>query len=91
VVKYNELGQFLFQNESGLVRVAPLIVFDKLDFIFIDGDLPLRPWSHQSQQVGSIQVLLESPCRWKQREWYEAGMEIIEREGGREGERERDR
>jgi hypothetical protein len=25
--------------------------FDKLDFIFVDGDLPLRPWSPAASQV----------------------------------------
>lgn len=43
------------------MRVAPLVVFDKLDFVLIDGDLPLRPWSHHSQQV--CLPLHQSPCR----------------------------
>eukprot|EP00282_Hemiselmis_andersenii_P008139 CAMPEP_0114128234 /NCGR_PEP_ID=MMETSP0043_2-20121206/10820_1 /TAXON_ID=464988 /ORGANISM="Hemiselmis andersenii, Strain CCMP644" /LENGTH=411 /DNA_ID=CAMNT_0001221403 /DNA_START=206 /DNA_END=1441 /DNA_ORIENTATION=- len=57
VRKYDDLGEYLFQNESGLVRVEPLQRFDKLDFLMIDGDLPLRPWSHQSAQLYKLLVM----------------------------------
>ena len=41
VRKYNDVGEFVPASSDGIIRVTPIQNFDKLDFVFIDGDLPL--------------------------------------------------
>jgi hypothetical protein len=51
VRKYNDVGEFVPASSDGIIRVTPIQNFDKLDFVFIDGDLPLRPWTPSAQAV----------------------------------------
>eukprot|EP00961_Rhodomonas_salina_P262744 3550579-Rhodomonas_salina.1 len=50
---YRDLGEYMCSDPAGLVRVEQIKRFDKLDFIFLDGDLPLLPWSPDAEQVSS--------------------------------------
>ena len=54
VKRYDDLGDFVPANKDGIIRVEPLKNFDKLDMIFIEGDLPLRPWSGRARQVSRV-------------------------------------
>jgi len=57
VRSYRELGDFLYESADGMVRVDTIRRFDKLDFIFLDGDLQLRPWSASSRQALALLLM----------------------------------
>ena len=50
----------MMQNFTAIPQCNSLQNFDKLDFIFIDGDLSLRPWSPAANQVRMPVILLIS-------------------------------
>ena len=66
LIRYDDLSEFLPSDSSGFIRVNPIRHFDKLDFIFVDGDLPLHPWTREAQLVYRlISMAVETgKCLW---------------------------
>jgi len=66
VKRYDDLAEFVPSSGDNFIRVAPMKQFDKLDFVFVDGDLPLRPWSAQAQSVFKIMAMgvQTGKCIW---------------------------
>jgi hypothetical protein len=66
VKSYDDLAEFVPSTNDGLIRVEPMKQFDKLDFVFVDGDLPLRPWSARAQPMFKVMAMgvQTGKCIW---------------------------
>ncbi len=66
VKRYDDVAEFVPASVGELIRVAPIKNFDKLDFVFVDGDLPLRPWTRAAQPLYKLlsMSVQTGKCMW---------------------------
>ena len=60
----NDLDDFIYSSESSFNKIEAARRFDCLDFIFIEGDANVRPWS---KSFSKILILLRMSIATKKR------------------------